>query len=69
MQQSPVKRRRGQWAKATKRLGDETLAKNIVVRCSDELYQAARAAATSGNVSLSDYVRSLILTDLEKNDR
>ena len=66
MQPSQVKRKRGQGAKATKRLGEDPLAKNIVVRCSDELYEAARSAAVSNSVSLSDYVRSLILSDLGK---
>ena len=63
----PVKttsRRRGQGAKATQRLGENCLQKNMVIRCSDELYSAAGSIARAHDVSLSDYIRSLIIRDL-----
>lgn len=62
--QQTRQRRRGQGALATRRLGTEILARNMVVRCSDELYEAARQAASSNAISLSDYVRDLILKDI-----
>ena len=57
-------RRRGQGARATERLGDDPLDRNMVIRCSEGLYDAARDEAARRKVTLSDYVRSLILRDL-----
>jgi hypothetical protein len=42
------------------------MGRNLVIRCSDELYAAARSAATRKDVSLSDYVRHLIIRDVER---
>ena len=57
-------RRRGQAARATERLGEERLERNMVVRCSDELYRVATEAARGQRITLSDYVRSLIIRDV-----
>ena len=58
--------RRGQAALATRRLGSDRLDRNMVIRCSDELYLAARAEAASRNESLSDYVRDLLIRDIQR---
>jgi len=39
----------------------------MVIRCSDELYRIAIQQAKGQNASLSDYVRRLILEDLQEN--
>lgn len=58
--------RRGQAVLATRRLGSDRLDRNMVIRCSDELYRAARAAAANRNESLSDYVRGLLIRDIQR---
>ena len=60
-------RQRGQGFRATRRLADTPLERNMVVRCSDELYQAARSAAGKRSVTLSDYVRELIIQDVQQS--
>jgi predicted HicB family RNase H-like nuclease len=64
-----VARQRGQGFRATRRLTDLPLERNMVVRCSDQLYQAARSAAGERSVSLSDYVRELIIQDVQRSHR
>jgi hypothetical protein len=61
------RRPRGQAKKATVRLGAAPLTRNMVIRCSDELYRIAIQQAKGQNASLSDYVRRLILEDLQEN--
>ncbi len=62
-------RQRGQGFRATRRLADTPLERNMVVRCSDQLYQAARSAAGRRSVTLSDYVRDLIIQDVAHSTR
>ena len=62
-------RHRGQGFRATVRLTDTPLERNMVVRCSDQLYQAARTAAGTRRVTLSDYVRELIIQDIQRSGR
>ncbi|MFP4375990.1 MAG: toxin-antitoxin system HicB family antitoxin [Spirochaetales bacterium] len=64
--QSQPRRKRGQGQKAVNRLSEKPLKRNMVIRCSDELYRAALEAAKRQQCSLSDYVRHLILTDIKK---
>ena len=64
--QSEPRRKRGQGQKAVNRLSEQPLKRNMVVRCSDELYQGALEAAKRKQCSLSDYVRQLILVDLKQ---
>lgn len=59
------RRPRGQAKRATVRLGPAPLTKNLVIRCSDELYETAVGQARSQERSLSDYIRRLILDDLK----
>lgn len=58
------RRPRGQAKQATVRLGAAPLNRNLVIRCSDELYDTAVELAKQRESSLSDYVRRLILEDL-----
>lgn len=60
------RRPRGQGFRATKRLSETPLERNMVVRCSDMLYEAARDVASAHHVTLSDYVRDLIIRDVEQ---
>ena len=60
------RRPRGQAKQATVRLGEAPLTRNLVIRCSEELYETAVRLAKEQQSSLSDYVRRLILTDLER---
>jgi predicted HicB family RNase H-like nuclease len=60
------RRPRGQGCRATRRLSETPLEKNMVVRCSDALYEAAQNLASEQNVTLSDYVRELIIRDVER---
>jgi hypothetical protein len=65
MRSTPVSSRPpGQASRATRRLGDDPLDRNMVIRCSDALYEAARTAAAARSESLSDYVRHLIIRDM-----
>jgi predicted HicB family RNase H-like nuclease len=61
------RRPRGQGYRATKRLSETPLDKNMVVRCSDTLYEAAQNVASAHDITLSDYVRELIIRDVEKS--
>jgi hypothetical protein len=38
----------------------------MVVRCSDRLYEAAQHIASAHHVTLSDYVRDLIIQDVRR---
>ncbi len=64
--QTQPRRKRGQGQKAVNRLSQQPLTRNMVIRCSDELYQAALEAAKRHDCSLSDYVRQLILVDIKQ---
>lgn len=60
-----LQRARGQGFRATKRFSETPLERNLVVRCSDKLYEAAQYSASAHHVTLSDYVRDLIIRDVE----
>ena len=61
-----LQRPRGQGFRATKRFSEMPLERNLVVRCSDKLYEAAQHIASAHHVTLSDYVRDLIIRDVER---